>query len=75
VCPSVSKEEWTDAEDQLIMELVQQMGTKWSKVATMIPGRTDNAIKNRWNSTMRRILRQQLKEQVHGRVVREHPPR
>jgi myb proto-oncogene protein len=64
VCPSVSKEEWTDAEDQLIMELVQQMGTKWSKVATMIPGRTDNAIKNRWNSTMRRILRQQLKDEV-----------
>ena len=73
VCPSVSKEEWTDAEDQLIMELVQQMGTKWSKVATMIPGRTDNAIKNRWNSTMRRILRQQLKEQVRGRVVRAPP--
>jgi len=46
------------------MELVQQMGTKWSKVATMIPGRTDNAIKNRWNSTMRRILRQQLKDEV-----------
>ena len=70
VCPSVSKEEWTDAEDQLIMELVQQMGTKWSKVATMIPGRTDNAIKNRWNSTMRRILRQQLKDEVISRVVR-----
>jgi len=63
VCPSVSKEEWTDAEDQLIMDLVQQMGTKWSKIATMIPGRTDNAIKNRWNSTMRRILRQQLKDE------------
>tara|TARA_B100000795_G_scaffold204564_1_gene158161 strand:- start:17 stop:277 length:261 start_codon:yes stop_codon:yes gene_type:complete len=73
VCPSVSKEEWTDAEDQLIMELVQQMGTKWSKVATMIPGRTDNAIKNRWNSTMRRILRQQLKDEVSSRVVGAPP--
>ena len=75
MCPSVNKEELTEEEDQLIMELVQQMGTKWSKVATMIPGRTDNAIKNRCNSTMRRILRQQLKDEVSSRVVRGPPPR
>jgi len=63
VCPSVSKTGWTGAEDQLIMELVQKLGTKWSKIAQLVPGRTDNAIKNRWNSKMRPIRRQQLREQ------------
>lgn len=61
LCPEVSKEDWSQEEDELIQKLVQTMGTKWSKIVKMLPGRTDNAIKNRWNSTMRKNLRRQLK--------------
>ena len=73
VCPSVNKEELTEEEDQLIMELVQQMGTKWAKIAQMLPGRTDNTIKNHWNSRMRRILRQQLKDEGDNSPVFQRP--
>ncbi|TYZ64159.1 hypothetical protein PybrP1_004453 [[Pythium] brassicae (nom. inval.)] len=69
---NIRKGQWTPEEDETVFRWQQTLGNKWSEIAKLLPGRTENAVKNRFNSAARRrwIARQAAMEQ-QGQVALE----
>ncbi|KAG5623770.1 hypothetical protein H5410_008988 [Solanum commersonii] len=54
--PNIKHGEFTDEEDNIICTLYMSIGSRWSIIAAQLPGRTDNDIKNYWNTRLKKKL-------------------
>ncbi|XP_009412832.2 MYB-like transcription factor ODO1 [Musa acuminata AAA Group] len=54
--PDLKRGLLSPADEQLVIDLHARLGNRWSKIAAMLPGRTDNEIKNLWNTHIKKKL-------------------
>ncbi|KAK9684773.1 hypothetical protein RND81_10G231200 [Saponaria officinalis] len=64
--PDLKRGMFTQDEENLIINLHQLLGNRWAQIAAQLPGRTDNEIKNLWNSSLKKkLIKQGIDPQTH----------
>ncbi|KAL5098674.1 hypothetical protein RYX36_003001 [Vicia faba] len=70
--PDIRRGKFSDEEESLIINLHSVLGNKWAAIATHLPGRTDNEIKNFWNTHLKKKLMQMGLDPVTHRPRTDH---
>ncbi|XP_004488555.1 uncharacterized protein [Cicer arietinum] len=65
--PDLKRGSFTSEEEQIIIDIHRILGNRWAQIAKHLPGRTDNEVKNFWNSCIKKkLISQGLDPQTHN---------
>ncbi|XP_020110942.1 transcription factor MYB36-like [Ananas comosus] len=67
--PNIKHGGFSEEEDRIICSLYISIGSRWSIIAAQLPGRTDNDIKNYWNTRLKKKLLGKRRESTHSRSL------
>lgn len=68
----VVKGGWTAEEDSALKRLKEEIGCHWARIAKLMPGRSDNNVKNRWHLLQRREAKDQNESPIQKSNAKQH---
>ena len=71
--PAICKEVWSPEEERILEQAHEKFGNKWAKIAKLLPGRSDNACKNKINGAIKRHQKQKVTDVTKKNISLSSP--